>query len=87
MRSPSEIVEAERPRRIATRFGSWMLRGETSATFEPTLGGTRLTQEFRTQGLIPAVSARIFSLGSFKGSFRGELETFVRVAEREARAT
>ena len=85
MRSPSEILEAERPRRIRTRFGNRMLRGETSVTFEPTTSGTRLTQEFRTQGLIPAMSARIFAIGSHKGSFRGELETFVRIAEREAR--
>lgn len=86
MRSPSEIVEAERPRRLRTRFGNRMLRGETRVTFEPSATGTRLTQEFRTEGLIPAISARIFAIGSYKGSFRGELETFVRIAEREARA-
>lgn len=85
MRSPSEILEAERPRRLRTRFGNRMLRGETHVTFEPTATGTRLTQEFRTEGLIPAISARIFALGSYKGSFRGELNTFVRIAEREAR--
>ena len=62
-----------------------MLRGETRVTFEPTAAGTRLTQEFQTEGLIPAISAWIFALGSYKGSFRGELETFVRIAEREAR--
>jgi uncharacterized protein YndB with AHSA1/START domain len=84
MRSPSEILEAERPRRLRTRFGNRMLRGETSVTFEPMATGTRLTQEFRTEGLIPAISARIFALGSYKGSFRGELATFVRIAEREA---
>lgn len=84
MRSPSEILEAERPRRLRTRFGNRMLRGETSVTFEPTATGTRLTQEFRTEGLIPAISARIFAVGSYKGSFRGELKAFVRIAEREA---
>jgi len=85
MRSPSEILEAERPRRIRTRFGNRMLRGETVVTFEPTATGTRLTQEFRTEGLIPAITARIFALGSYTGSFRGELNEFVRIAEREAR--
>jgi uncharacterized protein YndB with AHSA1/START domain len=85
MRSPSEILEAERPHRLRTRFGNRMLRGETYVAFEPTATGTRLTQEFRTEGLIPAISARIFALGSYKGSFRGELATFVRIAEREAR--
>jgi hypothetical protein len=84
MRSPSEVLEAERPRRIRTRFGNRILRGETSATFEPTATGTRLTQVYRTDGLIPAISARIFALGSYKGSFRGELDTFRRIAEREA---
>ena len=85
MRSPSEILEAERPRRLRTRFGNRMLRGETRVTFEATATGTRLTQEFRTEGLLPAISARIFALGSYKGSFRGELQAFARIAEREAR--
>jgi len=85
MRSPSEILEAERLRTIRTRFGNRMLRGETLVTFEPTSAGTRLTQEFRTEGLIPAISARIFALGSYKGSFRGELNEFVRIVEGEAR--
>jgi len=87
MRSPSEIVEAERPHRLKSRFGNRLLRGETDVTLEPTPPGTRLTQEFRTQGVIPAIAAWIFSLGSYKGSFRGELETFVRIAEREARSS
>jgi hypothetical protein len=62
-----------------------MLRGETLVTFESTEAGTRLIQAFRTKGVIPAISARLFALGSYKGSFRGELATFVRIAEREAR--
>ena len=40
MRSPSEILEAERPYRLRTRFGNRMLRGETHVTFEPTGTGT-----------------------------------------------
>ena len=84
MASPSEILEADRPRSIRTRFGNRMLRGETHVTFEPTPAGTRLTQEFRTQGIIPAIAARIFAIGSYMGSFRGELNAFVRIAEREA---
>jgi uncharacterized protein YndB with AHSA1/START domain len=83
MRSPSEILEAERPRSIRTRFGNPMLRGETLVTFEPTPTGTRLTQEFRIEGLIPAISAAIFARGSYRGSFRGELGAFVKIAERE----
>ena len=84
MRSPSEILEAERPHRLRSRFGNRLLRGETNVTLEASPRGTRLTQEFRTQGVIPAIAAWIFALGSYKGSFRGELESFVRIAEREA---
>lgn len=84
MGSPTEVLEVDRPRRIRTRFGTWLLRGETEALFEPDGDGTRLTQEFRTEGLIPAIAARIFATGSWKGSFRGELNTFARIAEGEA---
>ena len=84
MKSPTEVLEAERPRRFATRFGNWLLRGRSSATFEPDGDGTRVTQKFETVGWIPAVSSWIFSRGSYEGSFRGELEKFARIAEREA---
>ncbi len=84
VKSPTEILEVDRPRRFATRFGSWILRGRSSATFEPEAGGTRITQTFETVGLISAISSWIFSRGSYEGSFRGELEKFARIAEREA---
>ena len=84
VKSPTEILEVERPRRFATKFGSWVLRGRSSATFEPEHDGTRVTQEFDTVGRISAISAWIFSRGSYEGSFRGELEKFARIAEREA---
>jgi uncharacterized protein YndB with AHSA1/START domain len=81
--SPTEVIEAERPRRFATKFGSWVLRGTSAATFEPDGDGTRIVQEFRTVGRISAISAWIFSRGSYEGSFRGELEKFARLVERE----
>ncbi len=84
MRSPSQVLDVERPRSIRTRFGNRMLRGETAVRFALEDGGTRLTQEFRTEGLVPAIMARIFATGSYRGSFRGELATFARIAEREA---
>jgi len=84
MKSPTEILEADPPRRFVTRFGSWLLRGRSSATFEPDGDGTRVTQEFETVGRISAISSWIFSRGSYEGSFRGELEKFARIAEREA---
>jgi len=84
MRSPTEVLDASQPSFIRTRFGSALLRGESRVAFEPDGDGTRLTQEFVTKGLIPAIAARIFATGSYKGSFRGELNSFVRLAEREA---
>ena len=84
MRSPSEILQVDRPRLMKTRFGSWLLRGVQLATFEDDGHGTRLTQEFWTKGIVSAVMARVFAFGSYKGSFEGELESFARLAEREA---
>lgn len=86
MRSPTQVLEVDRPRRFVTRFGNWLLRGENATSFEPDRDGTLITEEFRTVGLIPAISARIFASGSYKGSFQGELNEFVRIVEREARA-
>ena len=86
VKSPTEVLDVDPPRRFATRFGSWILRGRSSATFEPEGDGTRVTQEFETVGRISAISAWIFSRGSYEGSFRGELEAFARIAEREAAA-
>jgi uncharacterized protein YndB with AHSA1/START domain len=86
MRSPTEVLEVESPARIRTRFGNWLLRGETLATFAVEGSGTRLVQVFKTQGLISVISARLFSIGSSRGSFRGELEAFGAIAEREAHA-
>jgi hypothetical protein len=87
MKSPTEILEVDTPRRFVTRFGNWLLRGRSSATFERDGDGTRLTQEFETIGLISAISSWVFSRGSYEGSFRGELEKFARIAEREATGT
>ena len=84
MKSPTEVIDVERPRRFATKFGNLILRGRSAATFEPEGDGTRITQEFETVGRISAISAWIFSRGSYEGSFRGELEKFARLAEREA---
>jgi len=86
MRSPTEIVAVERPRHVRTRFGNLILKGESDVTFEPDGAGTRLTQEFHTRGVVSAIAARLFATGSYKGSFRGELEAFREIAEREESA-
>lgn len=87
MRSPTTVLEADRPRHFRTRFGNLILKGESDVTFEADGDGTLLTQEFRTRGVVSAIAARIFASGSYKGSFRGELEAFRRIAEREAAAS
>ena len=86
MRSPTEVITAERPRRFETRFGNRLLRGRNVATFDADGDGTRLTQEFETIGRIFAIMAWLFSRGSYRGSFRQELEAFARLAEREGAA-
>ena len=87
MRSPTTVLEADRPRHIRTRFGNLILKGESDVTFERDGDGTLLTQEFRTRGIVSAIAARLFASGSYKGSFRGELAAFREIAEREARPT
>lgn len=83
MPSATEVIAVERPRLFRTRFKSRLLAGESSTTLEPEDGGTRLTQTFTTTGVVPAIAAWIFARGSYRGSFRGELNTFVRIVERE----
>jgi uncharacterized protein YndB with AHSA1/START domain len=86
MRSPTEVIDVERPRHFRSRFGNWLLRGETDSTFDEVDGGTRITEEFHTIGVIPAIAAWVFSRGSYRGSFEGELRAFAKLAEREAAA-
>jgi uncharacterized protein YndB with AHSA1/START domain len=83
MASRTEVLEADPPRFLRTRFRSRLLGGETTATFEPEGDGTRIVQEFRTEGLIAAIAGWIFSRGSYRGSFQGELNEFARLAETE----
>jgi uncharacterized protein YndB with AHSA1/START domain len=86
MKSPTEILEVERPHHIRTRFGNLILKGESDVRFEPTPDGTRLVLTLRTHGLISAVMARLFAAGSYEGSFKGELEKFRTIVEREQAA-
>ena len=86
MRSSVEILEAERPRLFRSRISSRILSAENEARFEHDGVGTRLIQTFRTHGLVARVWARIFASGSYKGSFRGELNTFARLVEADEAA-
>ncbi|MGP0222293.1 SRPBCC family protein [Paenarthrobacter sp. NCHU4564] len=83
MASPTEVLAVERPNHLRTRFGNAILKGESDVRFVPEGGGTRINQEFVTRGFISGISARIFAAGSYRGSFKGELETFRRLVERE----
>jgi uncharacterized protein YndB with AHSA1/START domain len=83
MKSPTEIVEVDRPHHVRTRFGNAILKGESDVRFEPIPAGTRLTQVFRTRGAISAITGRLFAAGSYRGSFQGELEEFRRIVERD----
>lgn len=84
MKSPTETLEVERPRHVRTRFGNLILKGESDVRLEPTPGGTRLTQVFRTRGIVSAITGRLFAAGSYEGSFKGELEKFRTIVERES---
>jgi len=83
MASRTEVLEADPPRFLRTRFGSRVLAGESSARFEAEGDGTRIEQEFRTRGLISGIMGRVFATGSYHGTFQGELNTFARLAEAE----
>jgi hypothetical protein len=87
LQSPTEVLQVERPRLLRTRFDSWLLRGVEQATFEVQGDGTLLTQEFWIDGIFSRLIGRIWAFGSYRGSFRGELNSFVRLAEREARSS
>ena len=86
VKSPTVVLESDRPRRFSTRFGSWILRGTNTTTFEPEGDGTRIIEEMRTEGFVSEITSRLFSMGSYKGSYQGELNDFARLAEREAQS-
>jgi hypothetical protein len=84
VKSPTIVLEADRPRRFSTRFGNWILRGTNTTTFVPEGDGTRIDEVMQTEGVVSAITSRLFSIGSYKGSYQGELNDFARLAEREA---
>jgi len=85
-RSPGhyEVLEAERPRHVKTRFKAWYLSGVMDVTLEPEGNGTRVTGDLKTDGLIAAITAFIFSHMPGPGSFQAEMAKFVELVEREA---
>jgi hypothetical protein len=83
MRSPTTVLEVERPRLYRSRFGNRILKGENATTFEADGAGTIIREEFQTEGIVAAIFGRIFASGSYRGSFQGELNKFAELAARE----
>jgi hypothetical protein len=52
-------------------------------TFTEESGGSRVILEVRTQGIMPTIAGWVLAIGSYRGSFRSQVHSFVRVAERE----
>jgi len=87
VKSPTVVLAADRPRRFSTRFGNWILRGTNTTTFEPEGVGTRINEVMQSEGWVSAITSRLFSMGSYKGSYQGELNDFARLVERETPPT
>lgn len=80
----AEVVVGERPARFAWRVRLGPLAAEFDSRFEPSGSGTRMIETVRTRGLVGWLWNRVLSTGRYRGSFRGELETFARICELEA---
>ena len=87
VKSPTEILEVERLRRFATEFGELGAARSIERNIRarrrrgPHHAGIRARRSH-----LGGSPSWIFSRGSYEGSFRGELEKFARIAEREAPA-
>jgi hypothetical protein len=81
-----QVLYQEEPRVAAahrTRLEGSFRRGETLVTFEPETDGCRITLAVRADGLLPRIVARILATGSYRGSYRSQLSSFARLADRE----
>ena len=81
-----QVVAQEEPRADTahrTRLDGSFRRGETLVTFEPEGDGCRITLVVHADGLLPRIVARLLALGSYRGSYRSQLSSFGRLADRE----
>ena len=69
MKSPTEVLDVERPRFIRTRFGSALLRGENERPSSRKVKA-HASRSIPDRGVIPAIAGSIFSKGSWKGSLQ-----------------
>jgi diadenosine tetraphosphatase ApaH/serine/threonine PP2A family protein phosphatase len=78
-----DVLFAHRPyyHRTRARFGTFKL--ETSVTFENVDGATRMREAIHVKGLKGRLWAWLLSRGSFRGSFRRELDRFAQTCERD----
>lgn len=66
-----------------TRLDGRFRRGEMRVTFEAEDGGSRVSLEVQTEGLLPSIAGRLLAVGFYRGSFRSQMRSFARAAERE----
>lgn len=83
----AEVMIGERPTRFDWRVRMGPLAAEFQSSFHASGDGTRMSETVRTRGLLAWLWNRILSTGRYRGSFRGELETFRRICERETVGT
>jgi len=77
----AEVTACEPPRLLAYTWVGGALHTLVTYCLEPEGDGTRIRQVIATRGFVSAVFGRLFSAGSYEGSFRGELEKFRRLVE------
>jgi uncharacterized protein YndB with AHSA1/START domain len=78
-----EVLAADRPNYHRTRAKFGTIKIETSVTFEDIGGATRMRESIMAKGIKARIWATVLAAGSFRGSFRGELERFAQVVERD----
>ena len=77
------LEDAQAPLGHRTHVSGRFRRGEVRVEFEAEDGGSRVTMSVRTESLLPSIAGRLLTAGFYRGSFRSQLRSFARVAERE----
>jgi hypothetical protein len=78
-----EVVASERPFYVRRRSTFGGIKVETAMALEATDGGTRVRQSWTARGIKSRVWARLLAIGTYRWSFRAELNRFAQVAARE----
>jgi uncharacterized protein YndB with AHSA1/START domain len=78
-----EVLAAERPYYYRTKASFGTSKIETAVTFEDIDGTTRMREAIHARGFRTRLWASLLSRGTFRGSFRRELERFAQAVERD----